>query len=286
MNELVPFDQLKEMALVMGKTGMFGKSPDQLMSLMLIAQAEGLHPAIAAQEYDIIQGRPAINSRAALSRFQAEGGTVQWVSRTDEEAVVVVSHPKGGQLQVTWNLERAKKAGLIEKDNWKHYPGQMLAARAVAEGIRAVYPACLSRMYTKEELEDGDTPPFAPIPVQPAERTVEGETVVEETPKNEKAEKDAVLRTTIKAEVSSLVDILGTKIDGEAYFSDEEKVEAKKRIASASQGTDLELKRELISKVVEEYEAELKTRQGHTPLAEAVRDALAAKNNPIQEELY
>jgi DNA-binding XRE family transcriptional regulator len=75
MNELVPFDQLKEMALVMGKTGMFGKSPDQLMSLMLIAQAEGLHPAIAAQEYDIIQGRPAINSRAGLSLVQLAGLT-------------------------------------------------------------------------------------------------------------------------------------------------------------------------------------------------------------------
>ena len=105
-------------------------------------------------------------------------------------------------------------------------------------------------------------------------------------PVDQKAEAESALRLDIKAKVSGLVTILGTELDGEAYFSDEEKSEAKKRISTASQGTDLALKLELISKVAQEYEAELKTRQGKTPLAEAVRDALAAKNNPTQEKLY
>ena len=105
-------------------------------------------------------------------------------------------------------------------------------------------------------------------------------------PVDQKAEAESALRLDIKAKVSGLVTILGTELDGEAYFSDEEKSEAKKRISTASQGTDLALKLELISKVAQEYEAELKTRQGKTPLAEAVRDALAAKNNPTQEELF
>jgi hypothetical protein len=104
-------------------------------------------------------------------------------------------------------------------------------------------------------------------------------------PVDEKAEAESALRLDIKATVSGLVTILGTELDGEAYFSDEEKIEAKKRISTASQGTDLALKLELISTVAQEYEAELKTRQGKTPLAEAVRDALAAKNS-TQEELY
>lgn len=73
---LVPMDKLREMADSMARAGIFGKTPEQIFSLMLIAQAEGIHPAVAVQEYDIIQNRPAINSRSALSRFQAAGGSI------------------------------------------------------------------------------------------------------------------------------------------------------------------------------------------------------------------
>lgn len=158
MNELIPFTELQKMATVLGQTKMFGKTPAELLPLMLIAQAEGKHPAIAAQEYDIIQGRPAINSRAALSRFQIAGGKIEWKERTDKIATAVFSHPQGGALSVTWTMERAALAGLTAKDNWKKYPAQMLSARVVAEGVRAVFPGCLSGLYTVEEVQDFDPP--------------------------------------------------------------------------------------------------------------------------------
>jgi len=60
----------------------------------------------------------------------------------------------GGELTVTWDMKRATQAGLTGKDNWKKYPAQMLSARVVAEGVRAVFPACLSGMYTSEEVQD------------------------------------------------------------------------------------------------------------------------------------
>lgn len=156
---LVPFADIRSMAEVMGKTGMFGKTPEQLLPLMLIAQAEHKHPAIAAQEYDIIQGRPAINSKSALARFQAAGGRIQWGDRTDAVCTATFAHPQGGELTITWTMDRAQKAGLTNKDNWKKYPTQMLSARVIAEGVRAVFPACLSGMYTAEEVQD--MPPLA-----------------------------------------------------------------------------------------------------------------------------
>lgn len=167
---LVPYDQIARMAAVLGRNKLFGKTEAELLPLMLIAQAEGKHPAIAAQEYDIIQGRPAINSRAALARFQAAGGRIQWKTRTATEATAIFSHPQGGELSVTWTMERAKRAGLAGKDNWTKYPEAMLSARVVAEGVRAVFPGCLSGMYLGEEVQDfGDLPPQAP---QPPERNV------------------------------------------------------------------------------------------------------------------
>lgn len=154
MTALVPLADIREMASVMGKSGIFGKTPEELFSLMLIAQAEGKHPAIAAQEYDIIKGRPAINSKSALARFQMAGGSIKWTERTDKKASAEFSHPQGGTLEITWTMDRAKLAGLAGKENWLKYPAQMLSSRVVAEGVRAIFPACLSGLYTVEEVQD------------------------------------------------------------------------------------------------------------------------------------
>jgi len=176
MSDLIPFSDIAAMAQVMAKTRMFGKSADEMLSLMLLAQAEGKHPAIAAQEYDVIQGKPAINSRSALARFQVSGGAIRWIKRTDQEVSAEFSHPQGGKLTVTWTMERAVKAGLTGKDNWKKYPAQMLSARVIAEGVRAVFPACLSSLYTVEEVQD-----FPEI------KTVNSEPIPESMPEPEKA---------------------------------------------------------------------------------------------------
>lgn len=154
MSNIVPMDDLNRMAAALGRNKMFGKSPDELLPLMLIAQAEGKHPAIACQEYDIIQGRPALNSRSALARFQVAGGKIQWKERTDTKASATFSHPNGGTVEITWTMDRAKQAGLTGKDNWRKFPAQMLAARVAAEGVRACYPAALSGFYIAEEVED------------------------------------------------------------------------------------------------------------------------------------
>ncbi len=153
-SELIPFTDMQGMAKVMAETGMFGKTSAQLLALMLIAQAEGQHPAIAAQEYDVIQGRPALKAQAALARFQTSGGKIQWKERSDKVAEAVFSHPAGGELTVKWDMARAQAMGLASKDNWKKQPGIMLQWRCVAEGIRACYPAGLNRMYLAEEVQD------------------------------------------------------------------------------------------------------------------------------------
>jgi hypothetical protein len=154
MNDIVPYADLEKMAGIMAKTGMFGKKPDELIALMLIAQAEGLHPARAAQDYDVIQGRPALKSQAALSRFQESGGRVKWIERTEKIAKAEFSHPQAESLIIEWTIARAAQMGLAGKDNWKKQPMVMLQWRCVAEGIRACYPACLNRLYLVEEVQD------------------------------------------------------------------------------------------------------------------------------------
>jgi hypothetical protein len=146
---------IEKMAVAIAKSKMFGmKTADEAFALMLIAQAEGMHPAIAARDYHVIQGRPTLKADAMLARFQNAGGKVQWDVYTDAEVTGTFSHPSGGSLKLTWTFAQAKTIGLTGKDNWKYYPRAMLRARCISEGIRTVYPGCVVGTYTAEELEE------------------------------------------------------------------------------------------------------------------------------------
>lgn len=168
-NELTLTD-MGNMAKAFAQSGFFGyKNSSEAFTLMCLAQANGLHPAKAAERYHIIQGRPAMKADAMLAAFQESGGKVRWVKRTEKECTLHLSHPQGGELDVTWSIDRATKAGLTGKSTWKQYPTQMLSARCVSEGVRALYPACLCGMYTPEEVADFDAKPAPQAAPQPTD---------------------------------------------------------------------------------------------------------------------
>lgn len=164
-NDLVPIGDIERMAIAIAKSGLFGmKTPEQAVALMLIAQAEGMHPAIAARDYHVIQGRPALKADAMLARFQTAGGKVNWEAYTDDAVTGVFSHSQGGSVKIEWTMKQARSIGLGGKDNWKNYPRAMLRARCISEGIRTVYPACVAGVYTPEEVQDFE--PQKPPPVK------------------------------------------------------------------------------------------------------------------------
>jgi hypothetical protein len=149
------FETMERMAHAIAKSGLFGmKSTEQALALMLVAQAEGQHPATITQEYDIIQGRAARKTHSVLARFQAAGGKVEWHELSHTKADATFSHPQGGSVRLDWTIEQAKTAKLAGKDNWVGYARAMLRARVIAEGIRAVYPAALGGMLVVEEAQD------------------------------------------------------------------------------------------------------------------------------------
>lgn len=160
MSNLVPVSDIEKMAAAIVKSNFFGmKTLEQAMALMFIAQAEGKHPATAAQEYHVIQGKPALKADAMLARFQAAGGKVQWKILSDKEVTGVFTHAAGGSAEITWTMKMAIDAKLATKDTWKQYPRQMLRARVVSEGIRTVYPGVAIGVYTPEEVQDFDDKP-------------------------------------------------------------------------------------------------------------------------------
>ena len=128
MSQLITVDQIQTMANAVVKSQLFGmKTVEQATALMLIAQAEGYHPALAARDYHIIQGRPTLKAETMMARFQQQGGKVEWKTLTDKEV--------------------------------KNYPRAMLRARVVSEGIRTVFPGVVLGVYTPEEVQDIPNPP-------------------------------------------------------------------------------------------------------------------------------
>ena len=151
---LVPVSDLEKMAHAVAASKLFGiTTPEQAMALMLVAQAEGLHPATAARDYHIIQGRPTLKADAMLARYLASGGKVEWHEHTDAAVEATFTHPQGGSLKIKWDMARAKQADL-KSPMWTKYPRQMLRARVISEGVRATNPAVAVGVYTPEEAED------------------------------------------------------------------------------------------------------------------------------------
>lgn len=156
-------EEMQAFAEAAVKSKFYGfKNADEMLPLMIIAQSEGRSFASVVQEYDIIQGKPSLKAEAMLARFQKAGGHIQWTELSDTRCAAIFSHPQCSPVEVDWDLDRAKQAGLGGKDMWRKFPRNMLKARTISDGVRTAYPACLGGMYTPEEVSD-----FTPAQVSP-----------------------------------------------------------------------------------------------------------------------
>lgn len=156
---LIPYSDIAQMGRVMAASKLFGvQNEQQAIALMLLCQSENMHPAVAMRDFHIISGRPAMKADAMLSRFKAAGGHVRWNQYEDEGVSATFTAPDGDSITVDWTPERVKKAQLGGNAMHSKFPRQMLKARCISEGIRAVYPGVLSGLYAEEEVREFRAP--------------------------------------------------------------------------------------------------------------------------------
>lgn len=157
------FSQIERIATAIARGGLFGSNNlDAVLTLCMVAHAEGQHPAVVFRDYNIIQGRPAKTAEAMHRDFLRAGGTVDWKENSDEACIAVFSHPRGGTAEIKWDLDRARKAGLGKRSSrnpnepsaWEKYPRQLLRSRTVSEGCRTVWPAATGGFYEPGEIFD------------------------------------------------------------------------------------------------------------------------------------
>ena len=146
---------MERVALAIAKGGLFGSTdPNAVLTLCMLAQAEGQHPAVVFRDYHIISGKPSKKAEAMQRDFLAAGGKIEWHTLTDDECEATFSHPLGGTATISWDKARVAQAQLGGNAMHKKYPRQMLRSRVISEGVRTVFPSATSGLYETGEVQD------------------------------------------------------------------------------------------------------------------------------------
>ena len=162
----------------------FRGKPDEAAAAILYGDEIGLTPTQALQSVHVISGKPGLYARAMVALVMSKGHEVWTVEETPAK-VTVAGRRKGTQHveQVTWTMDRARKAGYTSNKKYDQNPEDMLYARAAATVCRRIAPDALAGLaYAVEELELDDAPASVTVT-----RTAQPSTRAQRKPKPEPA---------------------------------------------------------------------------------------------------
>lgn len=158
-SSLMPIGDIQAMSKAISPQLFALKNESEVFTLMMLGQADGIHPITALRRYHIINGRPAMKAEAMLACFLEAGGKVKWLTRSDEAVEAEFAVNGDSPVKVRWDKARVQKAGL--GGNHQKYPAQMLTARVISEGVRLVMPQVVTGIYTPEEVSEFSVAPAA-----------------------------------------------------------------------------------------------------------------------------
>jgi hypothetical protein len=129
--------------------------PEEVTAVILAGNELGLKPMAALKSVDVIQGQPALRAHAMRGLLQSKGHEIELVESDDTHCVMRGRRKDAENWQtVTWDIPRAQRLGLLNKDQWKKQPKTMLIARATGELARLIASDVLHGMpYAAEELD-------------------------------------------------------------------------------------------------------------------------------------
>lgn len=180
-----PLDQQINYAKAMAVSNLlpvaYQNHPENVLVALEQGRALGIAPIQAMNQINVIKGKPALSADliAALVRRAGHRLRVEGDDTYAQATVIRADDPDYIPKPVRWDMERAKRAGLLGNPSWQKYPAAMLRARAISEAARAwANDALYGFIYTPEELDNNWVPDSdpdtgepvhnapAPVPVQ------------------------------------------------------------------------------------------------------------------------
>jgi hypothetical protein len=131
------------------------KTPAQALTIMQAGREIGVPPTYALRNIHVISGKPVVSAELLMALVRRTyGQSAIRVASATAEACTVEYREQGwdGVSSLTFSMEDAKRAQLVDKAVWKQYPRAMLRSRAVSEVVRTAFPECIAGLYTPEEM--------------------------------------------------------------------------------------------------------------------------------------
>ena len=134
----------------------YQKSPANVLIAIGLGQAMGLSPAESLYRISVINGVPRASAELIATNVRRAGHRLRtYPDKENQTAKVEINRCDDPEFTFTafWDMNQARKAGLVNKDNWQKYPVAMLMARAITECARNACPDALyGVVYTDEEM--------------------------------------------------------------------------------------------------------------------------------------
>jgi len=217
-----PVQAAQQLGTAIAKSRLLGcETVEQGVVMALECFARGCPPLALAQEYHIIDGNLSMRSEKMLANFLASGGKHVILSRTPNLAEVQLTI--GDQTQTfSFSWEEAQAEGLDQgkkgvKTNWStpRRRMQMLWARTISDGVRAMDPRCTSGRYAPEDFGvHQDDIPQPQQPQQTEDKPIDAEYTVEsEPPAEQPAAEDLDAPGTVRKEQLETIRLLARKLE-------------------------------------------------------------------------
>ena len=164
--------EMFKLATLVSESGMFKMStPSMAVMSMMTGRELGLPAMTSLRAIHCIPGKdgslmPCLSAelKESLARAHPAVEYIRMKESTDTRCIYVGKRKDMTEVyEATWDIERAQKAGLLDRgadekaksmNNWNRFPRAMLRARARAEIASIVEPAAALGIPTREELED------------------------------------------------------------------------------------------------------------------------------------
>lgn len=145
-----------EIALTSGFLPRAIRTAAQAVTIAMTGRELGLPVMTSLRLLSIIEGKPVFSAEGTLALVyqRVRGARVDVIESTDTCAEVEAQRPGGTAKRFAFTIDDARRAQLLQKDNWRKYPRTMLQWRAILNACRATFPDATLGLVTPDEAEE------------------------------------------------------------------------------------------------------------------------------------